>query len=142
MTTPRADPRVLVAVGAFGGLTGAATGVFWVAMSGRYDRVCDDGNQMCWLGVGFLGLIVFFATVAGSSLVTWFAVSMTRMGPKAPIVLTASLAPLALAVVYNVTGTLGGYRIALLAAVSAVLHIGVARAARIGADQPPAAPVI
>jgi hypothetical protein len=125
-------PRVLVAVGAIGGLTGAATGLFWVVVSSRYDRVCDGGEETCGLGVWLLGLVVFFATVAGSSLVTWFAVSMTRMGPKAPVVLTASLAPLALVVVYNVTGALDGYRIALLAAASALLHVGVARAARIG----------
>lgn len=131
MTTPGADPRVLVAVGTFAGLTGAATGLFWGAMSGRYDRLCDGGNQMCAFGVWLLGLIVFFATVAGASLLTWFAVSMTRMWPKVPIVLAAALAPLALAIVYNLTGALGGYRILLLAAVSALLHVGVARSARV-----------
>jgi hypothetical protein len=119
-------------VGTIAGLTGAATGLFWVAMSGRYDRLCDGGNQMCALGEWLLGLIVFFATVAGALLLTWLALSMTRMWPKAPIVLTAALAPLALAIVYNVTGALGGYRILLLAAVSALLHVGVARAARVG----------
>ena len=121
-------------MGLAGLVTGAATGLFWVAMSGRYDRLCGGGNQMCALGVWLLGLIVFFATVAGASLLTWLAVSMTRMWPKVPIVLTATLVPLALAVVYNVTGVLGGYRILVLAAVSALLHVGVARAARIGVD--------
>jgi hypothetical protein len=132
LTTLRADPRALVAVGFVALVTGAATGLFWVAMSGRYDRLCDGGNQMCALGVWLLGLIVFFATVAGSSLLTWLAVSMTRMWPKLPIVLTASLAPLAFAAVYNVAGALGGYRIPLLAAVSALLHVWVAWAARTG----------
>ncbi|GLY35714.1 hypothetical protein Amsp01_017380 [Amycolatopsis sp. NBRC 101858] len=132
MSTLRADPRALVAVGVAGLVTGAATGLFWLAMSGRYDRLCDGGNQMCALGVWLLALIVFFATVAGALLLTWLAVSMTRLWPKAPIVLTAALAPLASAVVYNVTDALGGYRIALLAAVSALLHAGVARAARVG----------
>ncbi len=119
-------------MGLAGLVTGAATGLFWVVMSGRYDRLCGGGNQMCALGVWLLGLIVFFATVAGASLLTWLAVSMTRMWPKVPIVLAAALAPLALVIVYNVTGGLGGYRIALLAAVSALLHAGVARAARVG----------
>lgn len=111
---------------------GAAAGTFWIVMSGRYDRLCDGGSPTCALGVWLLALIVFFATAAGSSLFTWFAVSMTRMGPKPPIVLTATLAPLVFAVVYNVTDALGAYRILLLAAVSALLHLGVVRAARIG----------
>ncbi len=118
-------------MGTLGALLGAGTGVFWVAMGGRYHHVCDGGEETCGLGVVLLGLVVFFATAAGSALLTLLAVKMTRMSRKAPIVLTALLAPAALVIVYNISGAIGAFRILLLAAVSALLHILVATAARI-----------
>ncbi|KDN20285.1 hypothetical protein [Amycolatopsis rifamycinica] len=132
MTTQRTDPRVLVAVGTWGALIGAGAGVFWIAMSGRYDHMCDGGEETCGLGVWFLGLVVFVATAAGSSLLTLFAVNLTRLRPKPPVVVTALLAPAAFVVVYNVTGALGVFRILPLAAVSALLQVLTARRARIG----------
>ncbi|WP_410593298.1 hypothetical protein [Amycolatopsis sp. lyj-23] len=118
-------------MGTLGALIGAGAGAFWVAMGGRYDRVCDGGEETCGLGVVLLGLIVFFATAAGSALLTLLAAKMTRMSPKAPIVLTALLAPAALVIVYNVSGAIGAFRILLLAAVSAFLHVLVDTVARI-----------
>ncbi|MEU0536974.1 hypothetical protein [Amycolatopsis tolypomycina] len=126
----RADPRTLVAAGVIAALTGAATGVFWGAMSGAYDGACTPGNPFCSFGRAIVGAEILLATVAGTSLLTLFALSMTRLRPRRPVVLTALLAPLALAVVYHFTDALGAYRIALLAAVSAVLHVGVAWTAR------------
>ncbi|HEY3471664.1 MAG TPA: hypothetical protein VGL47_41490 [Amycolatopsis sp.] len=132
MTTPRAEPRALGAVGSIAALTGAATGAFWVAMSGRYDRLCAPDAELCVLGQAFLGLVVLVATIAGTSLLTLLFLSTTRLRPKPPIALAASLAPLVLLIPYNLTGALGAYRIALLAAVSAALQVGVAWAARTG----------
>ncbi len=127
---PRADPRTLLAVAVIAAFTGAGTGVFWSAMAGTY--VCATGNPFCSLGQLILGAEVFLATVAGTLLLTLLALSMTRLRPKRPIVLTALSAPLASAVAYNLTGGIGAYRIALLALVSAALHVGVAWLARTG----------
>lgn len=119
-------------MGSIAALTGAATGAFWVAMSGRYDRLCAPDAELCVLGQAFLGLVVLVATIAGTSLLTLLFLSTTRLRPKPPIALAASLAPLVLLIPYNLTGALGAYRIALLAAVSAALQVGVAWAARTG----------
>ncbi|WP_410613209.1 hypothetical protein [Amycolatopsis sp. lyj-109] len=117
-------------MGVIAAFTGAGTGVFWVAMSGTYDRLCAPDNAFCSLGQLIVGAGIFLATVTGTSLLTLFALSMTRLRPKRPVVLTALLAPLAFLVAYNLTDALGAYRIALLAAVSVVLHVGVAWGAR------------
>jgi hypothetical protein len=129
-TPPRADPRALVAVAVIAAVTGAGTGAFWSAMAGSY--VCATGNPFCSLGRLVLGAEIFLATVAGTLLVTLLALSMTRLRPKRPIVLTALVVPLASAVAYNLTGGIGAYRIALLALVSAALHVWVAWIARTG----------
>jgi hypothetical protein len=132
VTTPRADPRALVAVSVTAVLTGAGTGVFWDAISGSYDRLCADAIEgFCMFSQWFLGLIVFFATLAGSSLLTLLVVSVAKVRPQLPVVLTALLAPLAFLVVYNLTGFLGAYRVLLLAAVSVLLQVIVAWPARI-----------
>ncbi|MEU4518505.1 hypothetical protein AB0F52_07260 [Amycolatopsis sp. NPDC024027] len=131
-TPPRADPRTLVAVALIAAFTGAGTGAFWTAMAGKYDRLCTTGNPFCSLGQVILGAEIFLATAAGTLLLTLLALSMTRLRPKRPIVLTALLVPLASAVAYNLTGGIGAYRIALLALVSAALHVWVAWLARTG----------
>lgn len=132
MTTLTADPRALIAVSVTSALGGGATGWFWVAVSGSYEQMCADAIEgFCMFGQWFLGLFVFWATTAGSALIALLLVSVTRIRPQLPVVLTAMLAPLAFLVVFNVTEALGGYRIPLLAAVSVLLQLAVAWPARI-----------
>ncbi|WIY05037.1 hypothetical protein QRX60_14790 [Amycolatopsis mongoliensis] len=132
MTTLPADPRALVAVSGSAALGGAGAGWFWVAVSGSYDQMCAGAVEgFCVFGQWFLGLVVFWATAGGSALIALLLVSVARIRPQLPVVLTAMLAPLAFLVVYNVTGALGTYRIPLLATVSVLLQLVVAWPARI-----------
>ena len=131
MTTPRADPRALVAVTVTAALTGAGAGFFWTRMSGTYYRICADAIEgYCMFSQWMVGVMVFFATVAGMSLSMLLVVSVLRLWPQLPTVLTAFLLPSGFLVVFNVAEPLGGYRIPLLAVFSALLQLAVAWTAR------------
>ena len=131
MTTPRADPRALVAVGVTAAITGAGAGFFWGKVSGTYYRMCADAVEgYCVFGQGMLALLVFYATAAGLSLTMLVVVSVPRMWPQLPTVLTAMLLHFAQLVVFKVNEHLGGLRIQLLAEVYVLVQVAVTWRAR------------
>ncbi|MEA5359208.1 hypothetical protein VA596_06635 [Amycolatopsis sp., V23-08] len=103
---------------------GAGTGVLWVWAGHRYDTMCADAVEgMCaTVNDAGLGLLVVWAALGGSALLTLLTLMVARIWPQRPAVLSAFVALVPLLVVYNVTGVLGDYRILLLAVVSALVQ--------------------